>query len=94
MKSTLALLAVMMLTLPSGAAMAQSQSDREACEGDVFELCADKVPDEDRIAACLRRQWSKVSKECRGVMARYNQQQSQGKRRDAGDAATRTNSGY
>ena len=94
MKIILPLLAVLVFALPSNAVMAQSQADKEACEGDVFELCADKVPDEDKIAACLRGQWSKVSKECRGVMARYNQHQNREKRGNAGDAATRTGSGH
>lgn len=94
MKPVLPFLAALLLALPSIAATAQSQTDQEACEGDVFELCADKVPDENEIAACLRRQWSKVSKECRGVMARYNRNQNRGKRDNARDGATGAGSGY
>lgn len=67
-KCTLLLAATLMAAGLSSQAVAQSEQDREACEGDVFNLCQDKIPDEDEIVACLRRKWSNVSKECRHVM--------------------------
>ncbi len=71
MKSMLPILAAVMLVTASVPAMAQSQEAQQACEGDVYALCGDKIPDQDKIVACLRKKWSKVSKECRHVMATY-----------------------
>ena len=77
MKHMLPILAALMLAFVSGPAIAQSQADQEACEGDVYDLCADKIPDEDEILACLRKQWSKVSKQCRHVISNYNYRKNQ-----------------
>lgn len=44
---------------------------QQACEGDVYKLCGQAIPDQDRIVACLRKKWSSVSKECREAMANY-----------------------
>ena len=71
LKRTLPLAAALMLAFLSSQAIAQSQDDQQACEGDVYDLCGDKIPDQDEIVACLRKQWSKVSKQCRHVMASY-----------------------
>ncbi len=94
MKRILSCLAVLTLAFTANPAVAQSRTGQEACEGDVYELCSDKIPDEDAIVVCLRRQWSKVSRECRGVMANYMKNQNKGKRKNAGDAARGTVSGY
>lgn len=83
MKSALPLLAALMLVFVSNQAIAQSQADQEACEGDVFDLCAEKIPDEDEIVACLRKHWKKVSKECRNVMISYKKKQGKTKREGA-----------
>ncbi|MEJ2623897.1 MAG: hypothetical protein P8Z80_04955 [Pseudolabrys sp.] len=72
MKSVFPIMAALMLLAVSVPAMAQSQDDRQACEGDVYALCGDKIPDQDEIVACLRKHWRKVSKECRHVMINYN----------------------
>ena len=88
MKSALPLLAAFMLIFVSSQAIAQSQADQEACEGDVYDLCAEKIPDEDEIVACLRKQWRKVSKECRHVMISYKKKQSRTKRKDANQASS------
>lgn len=70
-KRALPIAALLMLIFASNQAIGQSQSNQQACEGDVYDLCGDAIPDEDKIVACLRKQWSKVSKECRRVMASY-----------------------
>lgn len=59
----LAGLAVLSLT---GVASAESQRDRQerACQADVYRLCKDAVPDEDKIAACLGANRSKLSVNC------------------------------
>lgn len=74
MKTILPVLAAVTLGLLSSQAIAQapqSQQAQQACEGDVYKLCGDKIPDQDAIVACLRKKWHSVSKECRHVMATY-----------------------
>jgi hypothetical protein len=86
MRSTFPIVAALMLAFASNQAAAQSQADQAACEGDVFNLCADKIPDENAIVVCLRKQWSKVSKECRQVMISYKKKQGNAKRKGANEA--------
>ncbi len=38
---------------------------REACERDALRLCADYVPDERRIEACMNSRRGELSKPCR-----------------------------
>lgn len=87
MKITLPILAALMFVFVSSQAVAQSQDDQEACEGDVFNLCQDKIPDQDDIVACLRKKWSKVSKECRRVMIGFNKSHRKARKHDKIDAA-------
>jgi hypothetical protein len=47
------------------------QVEQQACEGDVYALCGEAIPDQKRIETCLRAKWSKVSHKCRSVMASY-----------------------
>ena len=47
------------------------QTEQQACEGDVYALCGEFIPDTDRITACLRSRWKDVSPACRTVMANY-----------------------
>lgn len=89
MKHTLPVLAALMLASVSSPAFAQSQNDQMACEGDVYELCGEAIPDQDRIVACLRKQWSKVSKECRQVMISYKKKG--GPKGESGDGTARGN---
>ena len=84
MKFRLAIIAALLLTVPATYAFAQKDLQAEtdgqqACEGDVYNLCGDAIPDQDKIVACLRKHWSKVSKECRTVMIHYNKNHKQKK---------------
>ncbi len=81
MKTMLPVFAALMLVFVSSQAIAQSKDDQEACEGDVYDLCADEIPDEDAIVACLRKKWSKVSKECRHVMANHGKGKKKSERK-------------
>ena len=90
MKVAFAALAVMTFAVVASQANAQSQDDQQACEGDVYDLCGDKIPDEDAIVVCLRKQWSKVSKECRHVMATYGKNH---KKRKGGSQTPDTSNG-
>jgi hypothetical protein len=43
-----------------------------ACTPDVWRLCGDKVPDVDRIVACLQRNTPSLSSGCRAVFESNN----------------------
>lgn len=44
-----------------------TQDQQQACTPDVMRLCADSVPDVNRIVACLRRNRSNLSAPCGAV---------------------------
>ncbi len=56
------------MALPSGAARAESQEDREACTPDVYAHCGEFIPDRERIVACLKKKMAQLSPACRTVM--------------------------
>ena len=47
---------------------AQFQREQQACETDAYTYCNDAIPDQQRIAACLRKHWREISRECRKIM--------------------------
>lgn len=74
MKYCLPILGMLLLGGTSTQVFAQSQGygeAQQACEADVYKLCGQAIPDQDRIVACLRKRWSSVSKPCREAMADY-----------------------
>jgi hypothetical protein len=44
---------------------AYTQDEQQACSGDAFRLCGPEIPDVDRITACMIRNKSQLSPECR-----------------------------
>jgi hypothetical protein len=81
------ILAIAVLLSATVPAMAVEQfQDRQqqqmACESDVYTFCGQAIPDEERIASCLRAHWDKVSKSCRSVMANYAKQRHKKKQSD------------
>jgi hypothetical protein len=55
-------------TLPAvGAEYRGTQDQQQACTPDVMRLCADSVPDVNRIVSCLRRNRSNLSAPCGAV---------------------------
>ena len=69
-----AALAALLFSLPACAATARDLSQRSysndeqtLCQPDVFRLCNDYVPDEDRIIACMKQNHSQLSPQCRKV---------------------------
>ena len=44
-----------------------TEQQREACTPDVFRLCGRYIPDEDRIATCLRNSGPRLSPACYAV---------------------------
>ena len=72
MKFSSAVLAASMFALLATQATAQDrQQQQQACENDVYALCGEMIPDQDRIVVCLKAHWSKVSHECRSLMANF-----------------------
>lgn len=62
------LMAAFVFTTAMADSSAEMQKEQQACETDVYTYCGDAIPNHDRIAACLKKNWSKISKECRKVM--------------------------
>jgi hypothetical protein len=56
--------ALMVLMMPTGA-QAYTQDEQAACSNDAFRLCGPEIPDVDRITACMIRNKSQLSPECR-----------------------------
>ncbi|MEI9924262.1 MAG: hypothetical protein WDN50_12680 [Bradyrhizobium sp.] len=55
--------------LTSSSLLAQgTMAQRQACTPDVFRLCSAFIPDAVSITACLKRQSTDLSEECRKVM--------------------------
>ena len=65
-------LAGLLLLLPT-AASAEITTDtvrqkaEQACYDDVNRLCADAIPDEDRIKACMKVHHAQLSPKCRAI---------------------------
>ena len=64
-------LATLLILSSTGAAPAEDRDDddRRACTPDVFRLCAQFIPDADRVTACLRQNVRLLSPACRAVFA-------------------------
>jgi hypothetical protein len=44
---------------------AYTQEEQQACSGDAFRLCSAEIPDVDRVTACMIRNKSQLTPECR-----------------------------
>ena len=85
MRSSLPIIAVLLLVSVPQHASAQAQDEQQACENDVFSLCGEAIPDRDRITACLRRNWKDVSRQCRSVLANYGRRHGHDRVRSRAD---------
>lgn len=84
MKISSAVVAASMLALLATQASAQDrQQEQQACENDVYALCGEAIPDQDRIIACLKAHWAKVSHECKTIMANYSRSHRAGRNGNA-----------
>jgi hypothetical protein len=63
---------VLALGLLSSAAVAETAEERQACMNDAFRVCANFIPDRDRVTACMVQNKSQLGATCRAVMARYS----------------------
>jgi len=62
-----------LLMIGAGSAGAQGTPDvRQACTGDAMQFCSDYVPDVPKITACMKRNYRRLSAECRLAMARQH----------------------
>jgi uncharacterized lipoprotein YajG len=65
-----------MLLVAASAAQAQTQATPQAnraqqeaaCAGDATQFCGEAIPDEQKIAACLRANRAKISQACQAVL--------------------------
>jgi hypothetical protein len=53
-----------MLMAATGA-RAYTPEQQQACSGDAFRLCSQEIPDVDRVTACMARNKSQLSPQCR-----------------------------
>lgn len=63
-----ALFIALVLMTPSLAMAAASEVDKQsACQGDATCLCAEFIPDRDKIAVCMEKKMSQLSPACRAI---------------------------
>jgi hypothetical protein len=49
----------------TGANADQRDDETRACRGDAMKLCSSEIPNEDKIAACMKQHVKELSPECR-----------------------------
>jgi hypothetical protein len=76
MKLVLGLAAGALMLFQANAYAQDQAAGQQACGNDVFALCGQAIPDQGRIAACLRAKFSRVSPTCRAYMASYGKKRS------------------
>jgi hypothetical protein len=61
--------AILAIALASySAALAEGTPEqRSACTGDAFRLCGPEIPDVNRITACMKANFSRLSPPCKAV---------------------------
>ena len=62
---------------------------QQACGNDVMSMCQQDVPDQGRITACLRKNYSHVSSPCRAFMAASAKEMRRGTHRETTGGAVR-----
>lgn len=68
--SVLVASAVVVFAAPALAGDRGSVEDQLACTPDVYRLCSQFVPDENKIVACLQRNVAQLSPDCHKVFTR------------------------
>jgi Cysteine rich repeat len=58
---------------------------QQACGNDVFSICQEAVPDQNRIAACLRQHFKQVSTPCKQFMANYGKEERQARHKGSAE---------
>jgi hypothetical protein len=59
------------LLVPAAAlpALAETQEERMACTNDANNLCADEIPDREKVYQCLVRKVNDLSPACKRIIA-------------------------
>jgi hypothetical protein len=70
MKIATLALGLFTLALAPVAATAGAQEDRQACMNDALTVCAQFIPDRNRIESCLYANRSRISQACQAVLTR------------------------
>ena len=65
LKLALLLAAGLAATLAAGESRAYTPEQQQACSPDAFRLCSSEIPDIDRVTACMVRNKSQLSPQCR-----------------------------
>ena len=68
MRKTILATILVAATAGAGHAQVSDEQARQACEPDVMRLCAESIPDRQRIAQCLRTNVQQISPTCRAVL--------------------------
>jgi len=76
MKLVMGLAAGALMLFQANAYAQDQAAGQQACGNDVFALCQQDIPDQGRIAACLRKNFSSVSPACRSFMASYGKKRT------------------
>jgi hypothetical protein len=63
--------AAIAVILPA-AAVAETQTERQACVDDAFRVCFSAMPDRHDVFVCLAKNSSQLSDACRKVIARHS----------------------
>jgi hypothetical protein len=85
MLNRLVLAVAILVSAPCWNALAETEAERRACTPDAQSLCADEMPDRDRVYACMIRRVDAISNPtCRKII----QDSINARRRDrrSGDA--------
>jgi hypothetical protein len=64
-----ALALVILIPAATAPALAESQEERMACTPDAQILCADEIPDRERVYSCLVRKVNDLSPACKKIIA-------------------------
>jgi hypothetical protein len=63
---------VMLAQTPAFSQHSGTLEQQLACTPDVFRICSEQIPDENRIVACLRQNTQQLSGPCRAVFESNN----------------------
>ena len=64
-----ALAFVIMVSATAFSAFAETTEERQACTPDAQTLCADEIPDRDRVYGCLVRKVNQLNPACKKVIS-------------------------
>jgi len=60
-------IAALVLASCSAASAQGTAEQRSACIGDAFRLCGPEIPDVNRVTACMKANFSRLSPGCKAV---------------------------